>query len=355
MSPSQNKESPVVSVIMAIYNAGVYFEESVQSVLNQTYPHFELILVDDGSTDGTLEAAQKFAKKEARIRLFQVPSLGPGGARNKGLDEALGTYITLTDHDDVAHPQWLEKLVTCMEKEGTTRDMVICNAVEFAIHQSTFVGSHLCFSKKVTAPNISKKELFLAINPAPWIKLVRRSFLFSHKIRFAQDGILLDDCLFFFWIIWYIKEEHIGLVQEELFYHRRFPTSITGTGGKVWFDHIRQMRIIEAQAIERNEDVGKALEIYFPLAFRYLFHYPDPKAYLQALKEIVTPYGICQKELKKGKSRCFLRIRINRRELSLRFKGRFIFCYRFFPENMFGIANWRGVPMPHLKKFIRLR
>ena len=100
---------PVVSVVIPMYNVEKYIEECINSVLNQTYHHFEVILVDDGSMDNTLNIVNKF--NDPRIRIVRQTNRGLSGARNTGIDVARGIYIALLDADDYWAPTKLAKHV----------------------------------------------------------------------------------------------------------------------------------------------------------------------------------------------------------------------------------------------------
>ena len=98
-----------VSVIMPAYNAERFLAEAIQSILSQTHRHFELIVVDDGSTDGTKKIVEGFADQDERVRLVSVEHGGVSRARNKGLMVARGYWIALMDSDDVALPHRLKR------------------------------------------------------------------------------------------------------------------------------------------------------------------------------------------------------------------------------------------------------
>ncbi|GAB4137985.1 MAG: glycosyltransferase family A protein [Bacteroidia bacterium] len=102
---------PEVSVIIPVYNAAAFIENAVSSVLQQTFSRFELLLIDDGSTDGTGRILQQLQQKDDRIRLFQTEHVGVTGAFNLGLKEACGKYIARLDADDEMLPERLEKQV----------------------------------------------------------------------------------------------------------------------------------------------------------------------------------------------------------------------------------------------------
>ena len=116
-----------LSVIMPVYNGEQYLNYSIQSVLNQTYKDYELILVDDGSTDHSLEICEKYQSKDKRIRVISQENKGISGARNAGIDIATGEYITFMDSDDVIQSKMYEIMLNHMVSDGL--DLIMCGAV----------------------------------------------------------------------------------------------------------------------------------------------------------------------------------------------------------------------------------
>ncbi len=109
--------NPLVSVLMPAYNREKYIGEAIESISTQTYPNWELIIVDDGSTDSTAEIVKSYQAKDNRIILYQFPeNKGIPYARNKCLELAKGEYLANLDSDDIALPERLEKQVKFMEK-----------------------------------------------------------------------------------------------------------------------------------------------------------------------------------------------------------------------------------------------
>ncbi|MBU2541257.1 MAG: glycosyltransferase family 2 protein [Candidatus Omnitrophica bacterium] len=106
---------PNVSVIIPIYNRAQYLPDAVNSVLNQSYKDFEIIIVDDGSTDNTREVAERFIRQHPSvIRYFSQANKGPSAARNKGITEARGQYVAFLDADDEWLPEFLQKTTEAM-------------------------------------------------------------------------------------------------------------------------------------------------------------------------------------------------------------------------------------------------
>lgn len=100
-----------ISVIVPVYNTEEYLKNCIMSVVRQTYDNWELILVDDGSSDGSLSIADLAAEKDERIRVIHQKNAGPGAARNRGIEEALGDYVVFLDSDDYIDKNYFQLLV----------------------------------------------------------------------------------------------------------------------------------------------------------------------------------------------------------------------------------------------------
>ena len=122
--------SPLISVIMPCYNASPFLEESVGSVLGQSYAEVELIVVDDGSTDGSVEVLEKLVAANAgRVQFFFQSRMGPFPARNHGLRHAKGALIAFLDADDYWHPDFLERMHTALVESHA--DLAYCGWQNF--------------------------------------------------------------------------------------------------------------------------------------------------------------------------------------------------------------------------------
>lgn len=112
------KNTPLISVIVPVYNTKAYLERCVSSIINQTYSNLEIILVNDGSTDGTGRLCDELAGRDVRIRVFHKENGGSSSARNLGISHAKGAYLAFIDSDDYASPEMFERLVEGMQKSG---------------------------------------------------------------------------------------------------------------------------------------------------------------------------------------------------------------------------------------------
>ena len=119
---------PKISIIVPVYNVERYLRQCIDSILAQTYRDFELFLVDDGSPDNSGKICDEYARKDLRIHVFHKPNGGVSSARNLGIDNAKGEYISFIDADDYIEPNFAEEMVKAME--GYDADLVCCGIWE---------------------------------------------------------------------------------------------------------------------------------------------------------------------------------------------------------------------------------
>lgn len=118
--------TPVVSVVMAAHNAERFIEEAIRSVMGQTFTHWELLVIDDGSTDRTDEIVQRLMQEDKRITLLNnEKNMGVAMTRNRGFDLCRGEYVALLDSDDIWHPYKLEKQLARLKEAGA--DFAYCS------------------------------------------------------------------------------------------------------------------------------------------------------------------------------------------------------------------------------------
>ena len=196
-----------VSVIVPMYNAEKFLDLCVSSILQQTLEDIEIILVDDCSTDKTLDIAKSFG--DSRIKILRTEkNLGyPGAVRDVGLDVATGEYVFFMDHDDLIFPHAFEKLFAAAQEHDA--DVVTTTTWhQFKGFPETDEQVYHGTAKLKFSPTVSKdlktrlmQELvFGGMHVAPWCSLYRRKFLVENKIRFpaevAEDVFLTIDVLF---------------------------------------------------------------------------------------------------------------------------------------------------------------
>jgi glycosyltransferase involved in cell wall biosynthesis len=112
----ESMSTPKVSVVIPCYNVEKYLRQCLDSVVNQTLKELEIICVNDGSTDSTLDIIKEYAAKDPRVSYIDKPNAGYGDSMNKGFDQATGEYIGIIESDDYADLDMFEKLYTCAKE-----------------------------------------------------------------------------------------------------------------------------------------------------------------------------------------------------------------------------------------------
>ena len=177
----------LISVIVPVYNAEEYIKRCVESIQNQTYSHFELILVNDGSRDNSLALCQALAAQDERIVVLDRPNGGASAARNTGLAHMRGQYIVFVDSDDYVSPSYLENLHRAA-KQGDY-DIVQCNL------ESTFdMDKRLekVLYRQTDVKEVTKKQ---ALNDrkykvSVWGKIYSAQLFMDFRF---QEGIIYED------------------------------------------------------------------------------------------------------------------------------------------------------------------
>ena len=186
---------PRVSVIMPAYNTREYIGTAITSFLRQSERETELIVIDDGSTDGTAEAVRRFTDPRIRL-LVNTTCLGPSACRNKGLELARGRWIGLLDSDDWYHPERLALLAAAAEAHGVDMivdDLQMINDGEEEPHTTLFTQYDIAVGDGLPLTLVD----FVTYN-IPHIKpLMRRAFLQQHALRYREEVRYAEDFLFY--------------------------------------------------------------------------------------------------------------------------------------------------------------
>lgn len=186
MNNTIKEKTIMVSVIVPIYNVEEYLEECLESIRNQTYTNIEVILVNDGSTDGSREICERYCEKDIRFRLINQENQGQSVARNRGVKESVGQYIMFVDSDDVVNTDVLEVLLPYMK---TDVDIVEC---EMTREKEAFFLNKI---PTIVFEGNSKEAIlnciaFRAVKFCAFTKLYRREIV--EKIPFLEGYIYED-------------------------------------------------------------------------------------------------------------------------------------------------------------------
>lgn len=166
-------DMPVVSIIVPVYNVEAYIERCIQSLLDQTEPAIEVILVDDGSTDRSGQLCDQYAETDQRIRVLHKKNGGLSDARNAGIAIARGEYLLFVDGDDYADKELVEKTIVCAKQNEADIVVFDYQEIEMCSGRKDVRSCSLQAGKKLDA---GKNPEILLITPSACNKLYRRSF-----------------------------------------------------------------------------------------------------------------------------------------------------------------------------------
>ncbi len=204
-----------ISIVLPVYNSEKSIENTIKSVINQTYKDFELIIVDDGSNDGSSDICKSFLKDYKNIKYIKIKNSGVGQARNIGISKATGKYIMFLDSDDIYVENILESLIKEMKNEN---DLVVCGykriILENGRYRDTTVSKFRINNKqeiKLFIENLQKKCLFNQV----WNKIYRRKIIIDNKIKFDTTTSTGEDYKF---NLDYIKNINTATFLNEILY-----------------------------------------------------------------------------------------------------------------------------------------
>lgn len=190
------QSSPKVSFIIPVYNVEKYLRQCLDSVLNQTLKDFEVICVDDGSTDSSLEILREYENKDNRLKIVCQQNKGAGAARNLGMQYATGEYLFFMDSDDYCSLDFLEKTTKAADEKNT--DILVFNFYKFNNADNSkelrngLVKSRCPKNKDVFSYRDVPHYIALTVNPTPWNKLYRHSFVKETKLQWLETSTTND-------------------------------------------------------------------------------------------------------------------------------------------------------------------
>lgn len=204
----------MVSIIMPVYNSEKFVSEAIESVLNQSYKNWELLIVNDGSTDQSPKIINDYAEKDSRIKVFHRNNQGVSMARNFALDRICGEYVTFIDSDDVYLINRLERLLQVFAQYKDC-DIVFSRHKEF---KGKLNINEVIDSGKVefSTDNILKRVISNSNNHFMWNVMLKTEIAKKEKfasIRFAEDFCYIRDCA------WHCRQ--MAVLDEVLYFYRR--------------------------------------------------------------------------------------------------------------------------------------
>ena len=189
---------PVVSIIVPVYNTEKFLHRCIDSILTQTYTDFELLLIDDGSKDSSGSICDEYAEKDSRVRVFHKENGGVSSARNLGLDNAQGEWITFVDSDDYIEENYLKSFEGNLDADLVVGNMIICEVGK----SPRGINAHIVPGKYSPIQIVLQGHLNTSPFLAPWGKMFRRECIadlrFNTLMRIGEDNhfnlLILSQC-----------------------------------------------------------------------------------------------------------------------------------------------------------------
>lgn len=283
----------MISVIMPVYNSEEFLEKCIKSILKQTYSKFELIIVDDGSTDKSWEICCKYANCDSRIKCYRVSNRGVSEARNYGLYHATGQYIRFIDSDDEMPKDSLEKMIQPLL---TNREIDLVIGKFTATSSSVFnekIEGTVEFNTFIQAFSIHVPAFYYGVN---WNKLYKKSIIKEYDIRFNKDVHWGED--FIFNCEYYSHCKYIHYLAEYIhIYCQREASAVNAIRVSTWYEKLR----IEIQRLEAvlsimnnrnaNSEIIRNFYFYFLSALSNQFSWVE-KMKDRPLKERYEIFGM---------------------------------------------------------------
>ena len=246
------EELPVVSVVIPVFNSEKYVEATIDSIVASTYINIEIIIVDDGSIDGSADICTRKAKGDARIKVIQMDNSGPSHARNTGITFANGKYILPVDSDDLIHETYIEKAVNIMEN-NSNMGIVYCKGKLFDAMNCEwdlleYSLTNMLLSNCIFATALFRREDWVAVGG------------YSEDMRWGIED-------YDFWLSIISLGRDVYRIPEILFYYRKHPGSRTEVFEKNIDRYILMYRHIIEHHIELFDKVffslqGKRIALY---------------------------------------------------------------------------------------------
>ena len=255
-----------VSIIAPIYNSSKYLEKCLDSIINQTYPDIEIILINDGSTDNSLDIIKKYQEKNKNIILYNIENHGQGYARNLGIKKCQGDYIMFVDSDDYVDTDIVSKLI----KNISDSEVALCDMYEVINGHNNYYSSYHIFGNDQIS--------FMLSEPGPVAKLYKKDLL---KEALFMENVYYEDLAFT--PVVSLGVNKVSYVKEALYYYVQHEDS---TMRKKTY-HPKMDSIFQVM------DYLKKKLVNYPLEYQYLLI--EHLLYSATLRYL--DYSECQKQL----------------------------------------------------------
>lgn len=248
--------NPLISVIVPVYNSEKYIAECIDSILFQTYKNIEIILVNDGSKDNSLDVCKQYQSQYHNIITIDKKNGGASSARNVGIDNANGDFIMFVDSDDYIAPNMLETLYDYYTQ--TSAD-IIGSQLSKVTNQKVLLKTvkKISHNQKFSPEQIIQRLFVRTIDCSPCTKLIKKSTI--GDLRFIE-GVTNEDIVFLFHL--YQQCQQIYYLTDSFYFYRENYSSVTHNISNHSYDIFRNMLYLEEQLPNTNFNLTKEFFVY---------------------------------------------------------------------------------------------
>ena len=282
----------LVTVIIPVYNVELYLTKCLDSVVNQTYKNLQIILVNDGTQDNSLEICEQYGNKDSRITIINKENGGLSSARNKGLEYAEGVYCYFMDSDDYIENDLIEKAVCKMAEENA--DMVIFGMERFR-EDSDDIESFELDEQEYSISNQRQRFEFIAreyyqykVAYEVWNKLYKLDIIKKNHIKFEDNNkIFAEDVCFLSYYLCHVNK--IVSMRGKFYHYLIRGSSLTGVGLKE--SKVRQFhQLLDCvyQYVQRYDDEDKYITNHFEYMYASLMHDQYKRVKISELPELIS-------------------------------------------------------------------
>lgn len=249
---------PLISIIVPVYNVEHYIDECLNSLLNQSYPNIEIILVDDGSKDKSSSICDAYSSKYSNVHVVHKKNGGLGFARNTGIDNCHGEYLLFIDSDDYVANNYVEKMFDNLVKTQsdacmcgyTTFDGNVKNEIKNGLAGNIFSNSEI--TSKIIPMMCGRDKHGISVQMSSCMVMYKYSIINENKIKFfSEREFISEDLLFNINYLSHCKK--VVCTEETGYFYRYNPTSLTHVYLKERFD---KQKIMTSKVIEETKKLG---------------------------------------------------------------------------------------------------
>ena len=251
-----------VSIIVCIYNAQEYLMDALEKLAAQTFSNFEVIIVDDGSTDGSSQMIDQYCNEHERFKAVHISHNGLFNARLEGIRKAKGSYIGFCDSDDLPEPNMLEKMYRIAIETGA--DITLCGYVREEMETGRVLSREMLKWERRAYLMAEEAYILPVINPAVWNKLIRREILQS-CIRFETPPRILDDVMFICSLYPFVHS--VAFVPEVLYHFRIHKGSLFSNVFTDDMEILRKDMLLTRQYVSEHAHNPEILMVCDSIAF----------------------------------------------------------------------------------------